>query len=168
MSSKKIPVSIQCLQQLKDIFALDPLIRDIDFSHWYKYISMIIACEEYLGNDYPLSSVFQIKFKNINKFSLNLAPGFTETLEYCSRKGDTGFPLRSGDIQLTKENDCDNKTYYKLILGSLSSISQTSIKICFTDVEIAFLGEWDKIQKIEQGNCFLTPMAKNQILYHLL
>ena len=167
MTSKKIPKSIHSLQQLKDIFALDPLIRDIDFSQWYQYVSMIIECDEYLGKDYFPNSVFQIKFKNINKFSFNIDQNnFAEFLKNYFKENDAGFPLRSGYIQvLSREYDNDNKSYYKFILDSTSHYSM-SIEICFTDVEIAFLGEVAAIQQIEPGNCFVTSKLKKSL--HLL
>jgi len=165
MSSKSIPKSIPSLQQIKDILAHGALIRDIDFSHWYKYVSMIIECDENLGEDYFPSSVFQLRFKIINKFSFNLSQkGFTEYLDDYFRENDVGFPLHIGGIQeLSMEYDSNNGNYYKLILDS-TSLPQMSIEICFSDIEIAFLGEATEIQLIESGNCFFTPRTKEKIL----
>jgi hypothetical protein len=160
MSPKKTPKSIQCLQQLKDIFALNPWIRDIDFSQWYKSVSMIVECGEYMGTDFPsYDNVFQIKFKSVSKFLFNIDPISTE---YLGENDICG--LAPAHKALSQEYDDKNRSYYKLILAT-GVTHPISIEICFTDAEVAYLGETTDLRKIDPGGGFLSSKAKEKMLY---
>jgi hypothetical protein len=137
-------------QEFRDLYNLlrSSIIRDIDLSHWYKYISIIVRENECLIDGYPEDCFFQIKFIQVKKI----------TIHNCEDANQYENIFHLGEIEkLSKEFLDGKKTYYLLTSGT------PSLEIYFDDIEIKFLGTFDMIEPIEPGNLFFSDKVKKQI-----
>jgi hypothetical protein len=176
-----IPENRPQFRQLIKVFETFPIIRDIDFSKWYKYVSLIVETSEYLGREFPEKSVFYVKFIKVYRFNFayesedenessvslynkSWANLYNESTVDSFIDNDNEPALMPYSIeQFTKEKDKDN-FFYRIITSSTTP----RLEIDFDDVEIMFIGTIEMIERIERGKSFLTPQAKEKILYRYL
>jgi hypothetical protein len=161
-----VPSSKLSFQNLLKIFR-DPTIRDIDFSHWYNYIYLIVSEWESLVEEFPEDSVFQIKFFGVKKFSIQY--NFNDTLtDNCNvdNKETFDFPrgFNPGWIKNFSKESINGKNCY-CITTSAKGYDSPALEIYFDDVEIAFLGTKKDIDRIEKGNLLLSSKGKAKILW---
>lgn len=156
MRSLDIPSNRNQFRQLKLLFNLGAMIRDIDFSHWYKHLTMIVSPFEYLDPKFPYDSVFSVKFLGVRRFAINLPK---KNVELTDPRG-----LSVDDIdQFTKEK-VNQECFYRISTFH-SEGGVPCLEIDFDDVEIAFLGTLEQIDRIEKGVLFFSPRAKEKILF---
>jgi hypothetical protein len=105
-----IPENRHQFRQLMLIFGDSPVIRDIDFSHWYKYVSIIAETYEYLDSEFPFDSVFHIKFLGVRRFNFVYeSENENESSVDSYLTSETIRGLSPGDIeQFTKEKKGDD------------------------------------------------------------
>lgn len=131
-------------KQLRDIFH-DAFVRDIDFTHWYKRIRFIVECNEYLGNDFPLTGVFALDFEGVRFFSLNLsekknifeADGLDESVS------EPRFQP-SGLKEYTQECTNEKRKFYRILFSGCKPLD--SLEIHYDSLQTIRLCDCDDIE----------------------
>jgi hypothetical protein len=153
--------------QLMRIFDSVTLVRDIDFSNWYKQVSLIVETSEYLGLDFPFDSVFQVKFLRVFRFNYTYGTdkggGSSDDLCIVDKMNPIG--LSPGFIKNFTKEKKGEQFFYRIVTSDKKVMPY--IEIDFEDVEIAFIGTCEMIGRVEKGPLFLTPKSKEKILYRL-
>ena len=142
-------------KQLRGIFH-SAVIKDIDFTQWYKRIRMIVKCDEYLGNDFPMTGIFLLDFEGVRLFSLNLSKS---TFAENEIDETASVPLfnPSGLLEYTQECTNKKRKYYRVLLSGSGPV--TSLEIHFDVLQVRRLCDYDEIK---DGWIYFTLDSKKE------
>lgn len=132
----------------------DATLADIIFKKWRGNISLVIICNEYLGNDFPLCGVFEISFSNTTQFSM-----------YCTRNEEKSsvddrksaiFSLYNIEKCITERNTEGRKSYRLIVTGDIAKIEVVS-----ENMNIVFLGSNSLANKIMERQWYFNGHFKD-------
>jgi len=128
-----------------------PNICDIDFSQWYDCVSMIVDYDEYMGDDFPICGVVQLKFINVHLFTFQ---------KNTTEKQMLSLHIKEFSKELDKET---GKRYYCLVLVNTCVLEEVCrLEIHFEDAEVKFLSHSLNSESGYGG--FLSPKEREQLL----
>ena len=118
--------------QLRGIFH-SAVVKDIDFTHWYKRVRFIIKCDEYLGSDFPATGVFLLDFEGVRHFSLNFSKGiFNE-----DKIDETASVLLfnpTGLHEYTQECTNDKRKFYRVVLSGNGTVLNRNNQLTLLEI----------------------------------